>query len=139
MRPSEIAHAHASTCTRCGQPARGSPVQHAVVPRSQCGYARARNTRDPRAGRQQALCCLALLCQDGGPGAMTAMAAVSRVLTAATLRVCPPLLPASAGNDAKKASCVQRTAGSRVAATATQILRRACQDGNTTQPSMPET
>ncbi|EUC45391.1 hypothetical protein COCMIDRAFT_36868 [Bipolaris oryzae ATCC 44560] len=81
MRPSEIAHAHASTCTRSGQLARGSPAQSAVavVPRSQYG----------------------------GPGAMTAMAAVSRVLTAATLRVCQPLLPVSNGgggdsNDTKK-------------------------------------
>ena len=37
--------------------------------------------------------------EDGGPGAMTAMAAVSRVLTAATLRVCQPLSPVSDGGD----------------------------------------
>ncbi|KAF5853721.1 hypothetical protein GGP41_006502 [Bipolaris sorokiniana] len=48
MRLSEIAHAHASTCNPSGgQLARGSPVQAAVVlvPRSQCGYACAHNTR----------------------------------------------------------------------------------------------
>ncbi|EUC28742.1 hypothetical protein COCCADRAFT_30060 [Bipolaris zeicola 26-R-13] len=109
MRPSEIAHAHASTaCTRSGQLARGSPSAACCC----CG------TTSPvwiclrpqyeTLGLPVSTHFVGLwLCEDGGPGAMTVMAAVSHVLTAATLSVCQPLLPVSDGgsgdaNDTKK-------------------------------------